>query len=257
MLRDAWLARYRALGLATVALRPRGKRPLRRGWLVPDESQWKSAPRNANVGILTGRASGGLVVLDFDTEDGPFDALGLRPLELARQTMVVKTARGWHVYARADETPTLSPKLGLDVRGDGALVVAPPSIHPSGCSYELLGEGERIAPLTSFAGADLLRPPAPSALDLEHVEEWIAAQWPGLRAHWERLKGAPGGSWDPSKSDFAVARCLWEGGYDAEAVATILCSLPGSRAAQRGQGYALRTAQRAQGSVTQSNSSRN
>lgn len=247
-----WRKFYGSLGFVTIPLRPREKRPLRKGWKEGDPNQWTGASENANIGILTGAPSGGLVVLDFDTEDGPFNVLGLRPRELASRTMVVKTARGWHVYARSLDTPTTSPRPGLDIRGDGALVVAPPSVHPSGAFYRWLGDRFEVAPLASFTTAEMIAPVDVAErvpvldIDMDLVEEWISAQWPALQAAWAKLKRPPAGeSFDPSRADFAVARCLWEGGYSAEDVATILCALPGSRAQERGRGYALRTAIRA------------
>jgi hypothetical protein len=249
---DKWREFYASLGLVTIPLRPREKRPLRKGWLAGDAAQWVDAPADANVGILTGTISGGLIVLDFDTQEGPFDVLGLRPRELASRTIVVKTARGWHVYARSSDTATSSPRAGLDIRGDGALVAAPPSIHPSGATYEIIGSAREIAALSSFTTPDALVPVGPKdvlqveGVDMVLVEDWIGAQWPALQAAWAKLRRPPAGeSYDASRADFAVARCLWEGGYSPEQIASILCALPGSRAHQRGQPYALRTAIRA------------
>lgn len=244
-----WRRFFAGLGLVTIPLRPREKRPLRRGWQDGREEQWDGAPPDANLGVLTGGISGGLVVLDFDTPDGPFDVLGFRPKELATKTLVARTARGWHVYARSADTATSSPRAGLDIRGDGALVAAPPSVHPSGSRYELVGPCRTIAPLLSFTTAEMLAPVAVEAhldvagVDMALVEEWISTQWPALQAAWAKLRRPPAGeSFDPSRADFAVARCLWEGGYSTEDVASILCALPGSRARERGHAYALRTA---------------
>lgn len=244
-----WREFYDRLGLVTVPLRPREKRPLRRGWLAGEPEQWIGVSPDVNLGVLTGLISKGLVVLDFDTSDGPFDVLGFRPRELATRTLVMKTSRGWHVYARSTDTATTSPRAGLDVRGDGALVAAPPSVHPSGSRYEIVGPCREIAELSSFTTPEMLAPVrACDALevpgvDMELVEEWISAQWPALQAAWAKLRSPPvTGSYDPSRADFAVARCLWEGGYSAQDVATILCALPGSRARERGRAYALRTA---------------
>ncbi|MFA5861638.1 MAG: bifunctional DNA primase/polymerase [Candidatus Thermoplasmatota archaeon] len=251
---NEWRRFYESLGLVAIPLRPREKRPLRKGWTSGDVGQWEKAPAEANVGILTGVISRNLVVLDFDTGDGPFEVLGLRPRELASRTIVVKTARGWHVYARSSDTGTTSPRSGLDVRGDGALVAAPPSIHPSGKVYELVGPARTIADLSSFSTPDMLSPATAAGplvvggVDMAHLEEWISAQWPALQAAWAKLHRPPdGASFDPSRADFAVARCLWEGGYSAEQVADILCALPGSRARERGRPYAMRTAIKARG----------
>lgn len=246
--REEFLALYARLGFATTPLRPREKRPLRRGWRVPDARAWDDAPAGANIGVLTGAASGGLVVLDFDYEDGPFDVLGLRPRELARQTLVVRTSRGWHAYFRADDLRTRSPRLGLDVRGEGAMVVAPPSIHPSGRLYEFLDEPRAPAALTSLLPGPLdpavEQPGVPPEVDWETIEGWISLQAPKLREAW-RLLRRPDREFDRSRADFAVARCLWESGLAEEAVVRVLLALPGSKARERGKPYALRTVRRA------------
>lgn len=247
MRRDDFLELYHLLGFATLPLRPREKRPLRKGWRVPDARAWEDAPPDANVGVLTGSASGGLVVLDFDTEDGPFEVLGLRPRELASRTLVVKTVRGWHVYARGEGVGTSKPREGLDVRGEGALVAAPPSIHPSGAVYEFVSRTMRVIPLAelpSWAAPPPLEV-APATELVERADAWLALQAPKLRAAWATLRqGAPDG-FDRSRADFALARCLWEAGWDSREVAALLLSLPGSKAAERGEPYALRTAARA------------
>lgn len=244
---DEWRVAYRALGFATIPLAPRGKRPLRKGWLERGDEQWVGAPAMANIGILTGSRSGGLVVLDFDTRDGPEQVLGMTPEQLAIVTIVVETARGWHVYARADGVASGTPRVGLDVRGEGGMVVAPPSVHPSGHVYAFVGPCRALVPLDAIA-PELLAPAvarAPSDDGLDEAEAWVALQAPKLQEAWRRLKEPPSLSFDASKADFAVARCLWEAGYSPERVAAILMRLPGSRARERGEAYALLTATRA------------
>lgn len=186
------------------------------------------------------------MVLDFDTREGPHDILGMRPESIAAHTVVVQTARGWHVYAREPGRRTCSPRPGLDVRGEGSLVVAPPSLHPSGYAYSLVGDGRSIAPLTMlpFEEREELAS-APATVNWDAIEEWISLQAPRLRASWEVLRdGAPAG-FDRSRADFAVARCLWEAGYSGEEVAAVLLALPGSKARERGKNYAIRTALKA------------
>ncbi len=112
MTRDDWRRFYRELGFAAVPLVPRGKRPMFRGWLDGQEEQWSRAPADANVGILTGARSGGLVVLDFDTRDGPERVLGMTVEQIAVLTMVVETSRGWHVYVREAGVASGTPREG-------------------------------------------------------------------------------------------------------------------------------------------------
>ncbi|MFA5860674.1 MAG: bifunctional DNA primase/polymerase [Candidatus Thermoplasmatota archaeon] len=245
--KDELLAAYRELGFATIPLVPRGKRPIRKGWLTRGDAQWEGAPPDANFGILTGARSGGLVVLDFDTRDGPERVLGMTPEQLAIVTIVVETARGWHVYARAEGVASGTPRAGLDLRGEGGMVVAPPSVHPSGHVYTFVGASRGIVQLEAIAPRPLLDPGgnAPTVLELDEVEAWIAVQAPKLQEAWRRLKDPPSVSFDASKADFAVARCLWEGGWDADETVAVLMVLPGSRARERGEAYARLTAARA------------
>lgn len=260
--REEMLALYERLGFATVPLVPRGKRPLRRGWQVPSRDAWRDAPADANVGILCGAPSGGLVVLDFDTHDGPHDVFGMEPRELAVHTLVVRTTRGWHVYARHDPAPTTSPRPGLDIRGEGSQVVAPPSVHPSGAAYTFVAEPRRVAALSELtAPEDVFGRTRPgeaeasdevavaqpgSEPDWARADEWVALQSAKLQAAWKCLRsGEVDDEFDRSRADFAVARCLWEGGWSAAEIATVLLALPGSKAAERGEEYARKTAARA------------
>lgn len=245
--RDEFLAFYARLGLETLPLRPREKRPLYAGWQTPSPNAWARAPPDANVGIICGEASGGLVVLDFDTPNGLEEAMGMRPASLAAHTLVTRTSRGWHVYARDGRERTRSPWKGLDVRGQGSMVVAPPSVHPSGVEYAFLDARAPIAPLSALP-IDL-EPlaqgrPAPAELDWDGIESWIGLQATKLQTSWRLLRHG-GGGFDRSRADFAVARCLWEAGYSVDEVAAVLLALPGSKAQERGEPYARRTAMKA------------
>lgn len=240
-----WRGFYAGLGFATIPLRPREKRPLRRGWREPRDEHWIGTPADANVGILTGAPSGGLVVLDFDTKDGPSEVLGLTAEQLAVVTIVVETVRGWHVYARSPGRATGTPRAGLDVRGEGAMVVAPPSVHPSGQAYRFVGKCWNVVDLCAIAPDFACLPTSGPELGLDEAEAWVALQAPKLQEAWRRLKDPPSHSFDTSRADFAVARCLWEGGWSPDAVVTVLLKLPGSRARERGEAYARLTAERA------------
>lgn len=239
-----WREHYARLGLTTIPLRPREKRPLRKGWLSGSQEHWNGVPDNVNIGILTGAPSGGLVVLDFDTRDGPEDVLGMTPEQLAVVTIVTETSRGWHVYARGTGIASSTPREGLDVRSDGGMIVAPPSVHPSGHQYRFISTCQTIVPIEAIAPA-VHEERLASDPPFEDVERWIAAQAPRLQEAWRRLRDAPSRSFDASKADFAIACCLAEAGYAPEVVSTILMRLPGSRAAHRGESYALLTAHRA------------
>jgi predicted P-loop ATPase len=120
--------------------------------------RWWSQWPDANIGIATDD----LTVVDVDVSNGKPGEASLRALEAKHgplpQTFKVKTGSGgWHYYFRGagrNSAGKLGP--GIDTRGTGGYVIAPPSVHVSGGRYEL----EAVAPARD--------PIAP-------VPEWIAA----------------------------------------------------------------------------------
>ena len=89
--------------------------------------------RFANVALVTGKVSG-FFVLDDDDDGETLRANGW-PVPA---TVTVKTKRGYQYYLRcpSEGFPTFDVTEKLEVRGDGAYVVAPPSVHPDGPLYE-------------------------------------------------------------------------------------------------------------------------
>jgi hypothetical protein len=138
---------YKRLGFNVIPLKARSKEPVikwsefeTRKTTEEELKQWFSK-EDVNVGIVCGSVSGNLIVLDFESLEAFKRFLGKTPEELAVSTIVVKTARGYHLYVKTDK-PISSfkiPELQLDVKGEGGYVVAPPSIHPTGVKYEFLG----------------------------------------------------------------------------------------------------------------------
>ena len=140
----------RAMGLAVDGyrvhpLQPRSKLPRWRAWQEkatsePDvvASWWDEHPED-NIGIATGD---GLVVIDVDAGGvATMNELQDRHGKLPR-TRTVRTASGFHAYFRCPILVTNSARAlgaGVDVRGDGGFVVAPPSIHPEGGTYSYVG----------------------------------------------------------------------------------------------------------------------
>lgn len=123
------------------------------------DAWWRSFPE-ANIGIRTGAASG-LVVLDVDGEAGRRSAMDLAREHGRLGAAWVRTGSGgWHAYLAhpGGHGPVLLGRVGegLDVRGDGGYVVAPPSLHASGRRY-------RWAWPSNVAGPTEL-PPAPGWL---------------------------------------------------------------------------------------------
>ncbi len=89
------------------------------------------------IGIVTGEISG-LFVIDCDTPGG-YDVIR----RLLTDNMILPLARtprgGWHLYFRypdnSDITIGAGVIQGVDFRGEGGFVVAPPSINQKGEGY--------------------------------------------------------------------------------------------------------------------------
>jgi len=131
-------------GLAVFPCQPRGKEPACDTGLhaattdVERINWWWRAFPDLNIGVATGAASG-VFVLDIDGEDGEGSLLKLETEHGALPpTVEAITGKGRHCYFRTSKKISNSAGqlgVGLDVRGDGGYVIAPPSIHPSGRAY--------------------------------------------------------------------------------------------------------------------------
>ncbi|MBI4369725.1 MAG: bifunctional DNA primase/polymerase [Elusimicrobia bacterium] len=101
---------------------------------------WEQWP-NANIGVATGEKSG-IMVLDIDSRHGGEESFA--KLEAAHgktpQTLECLTGGGGrHLYFIHPGAPVKNKigfMPGLDIRGDGGYVVAPPSVHISGGLYQ-------------------------------------------------------------------------------------------------------------------------
>lgn len=126
------------------------KHPLKKRWSSGDRlstadlhSIWAEETPHANVGIRTGVISG-FFVLDVDPKAGGFQSLQKLQADIGvlPETYVVRTpSGGYHFYFTVPDFPirnSANRELlrrygpGLDIRGDGGQVVAPPSITPHG-----------------------------------------------------------------------------------------------------------------------------
>ncbi len=135
----------------------RGKTPLLPAWSRPDGSgaastapdticAWWTRWPHASVGVATGPASG-LAVLDIDPRSGGIEALAAleeRVGPLPGTVVNLTGGGGIHLlYAHPGRRVTSRARAlgpGLDVKADGGMIVAPPSVHPhTGRRYAWLG----------------------------------------------------------------------------------------------------------------------
>jgi len=157
---------YASLGWRVFPLVPRGKNPAIKGWqdkATTDAAQivawWERNP-SYNVGIKTGD---GLCVIDVDDKPDKHPVLGsdmLREWELEHgdisETVCCQTPTGgMHYYFDVGSTRIdgcQSDTIFIDLRCDGNLIVAPPSIHPeTGTAYVWDISPEDMAPTRANA----------------------------------------------------------------------------------------------------------
>ena len=93
---------------------------------------WAYRHPDANLGVACGEASGWLVVADIDKPDlARVNGKSRRPL-----TPIVRTGRGEHLWCTSTRAFKTVKTAWGELRGEGSYVVAPPSRHLSGKSYE-------------------------------------------------------------------------------------------------------------------------
>lgn len=160
-----WAAMYRARGLQVIPCFSPEEVPAGVSWKRPRLSEWTTLQESLipdasfdrwygrggeyalrrNMGILTGRASGNVFVIDLDDQKGPsadawwrnlLDAHnnGIEPETWQQRTggggrqLLFRARQDWHA-------PTNRTPIGVDIRGQGGFAVMPGSIHESGQHY--------------------------------------------------------------------------------------------------------------------------
>ena len=209
--------------------RDKGKHPIEKGWQTREplsgadiEELWGRYPR-ANVGLATGHD---FWVLDIDPDNGGGESWAQLRAEhgSVEATHAVRTGSGgWHLYfALPDFVPGNSagrlPK-GIDVRGLGGQVVAPPSHTDKG------GYTVHEGPLLEAPDwlVDLVRPAVPSAVvglqQAPKVEDIEPAEQGRLDRYVESVR----------KAEIAeLAKCSelgWDGPHWNQTTYNVACTL--------------------------------
>lgn len=141
-----------------------------------------------NVGILTGVATGGrpLFVLDVDPDNGgreTLSALVERHGQLTPTRIHRTGSNGRHYLYLVPDGMTIRNNQkrlgpGVDIRGLGGMIVAPPSVSGKG-AYELLNEGREISEPPAWL-VELLTVPEGVAVDLPTVVAEDLPDWSDL-----------------------------------------------------------------------------
>jgi putative DNA primase/helicase len=184
---------------------------------------WQRWPL-ANIGVATGEPSG-FIAIDVDVGgDATLADLeaeyGALPI-----TMQAATGNGRHILfarpsgveIRNDAKRRLGP--GLDIRGDGGYIVAPPSAHASGRTYRWLDDEVRIAAMPAWLlervrKTDPPPRPAPAALRSPRPGDGTAYGLKALDDELGQLRQAPEGTRNASLNRVAFRMGQLVGGSE-------------------------------------------
>lgn len=130
-------------GLSILPLR--GKQPALKSWRYyqknrpypADVRRWHEERLLSGVGLICGRISGNLVVLDFDSQAAVEEFEDTFPTLIDTLTVLSGSGRGAHFYYYVKQLPETTLAPNYELRADGCYVVAPPSPHPSGNLYRV------------------------------------------------------------------------------------------------------------------------
>jgi hypothetical protein len=138
---------YIEMGLSIIPIRPKDKKPLvkweefQSRFATQEEiTKWFTDTPNANIGIVTGKLSN-IFVVDLDKHDEKYNEE--ITIQYIPDTVVCPTVNtpkgGQHLYFHYPEINiSIGARIlpGIDFRGEGGFVVAPPSVNGNGKSYE-------------------------------------------------------------------------------------------------------------------------
>lgn len=193
---------------------PRTKHGFKNATTDPEQirAYWSTWP-NAPIGLVTGRASG-LVIVDIDPRNGGAATWNALVAEHgAPITMRVRTGgAGEHLYFKSPAFPVGSKGNGLgpgvDIKADGGYVVAPPSKHLSGNRYEFAefaGPGDiELAECPDWIVSRVFKTPhkapskTPGKSTVSGCDGWLAVAFAAAGRLGDRL---PNGAW--------AAKCPW------------------------------------------------
>jgi hypothetical protein len=207
-----WAELYRSAGLQAVPARMPDFDHPERAWKMPALKEWvqfqeEMIPEAAfrryygpegqfrqhrNVGLLTGRASNNVFVLDLDTHKNEgatlwwqaqlaINSYGEEPETWKQRTggggrqLLFKAPPGWLA-------PTNRTSQGVDIRGQGGFAMLPPSLHLSRESYRWED---------GFAPWQVEIASAPQGL-LDAIDELVdqaRTRWGALPAHGKPISG--------------------------------------------------------------------
>jgi len=147
---------YHSLGWLIFPVSPGLKYPSIHGrdikWGQHLDGSWNEFPEDHGLCVVTGKASGGLVVIDWDQEKFYYDYFGDAEKEHRKSTRVDKTGKGIHSFFYSNKPVKTQryivpgSKNKIEILAERAICVLTPTIHPdTGKPYEMISTTTEIA----------------------------------------------------------------------------------------------------------------
>ncbi len=178
---------------------------------------WWSRWPDANIGLRTGVV---MDVADVDTDDGGHALRLLVGGAMPVGPLVRTGGGGWHLWLHPigyGNRVRLLP--GVDWRGAGGYVVAPPSLHARGTAYTWVCRTTALPPCPPALRELVAGPTRPTrpALPVVHPDRYAEA---ALDAETARVAGAPEGARNDTlnRAAFALGRLVGAGLLDERSV---------------------------------------
>jgi DNA-binding transcriptional ArsR family regulator len=182
-----------------------------------------------NIAILGGEPSDGLIIVDADNPQ-TFDEFSRRLAGLGIETWIMQRdhfvdgdphSGGGQYYLKAPVAVESRNVDGLEIRGQGQIAIAPPSIHPTGARYQFIHRPPTIFRLPSLdAIPELSLEPAPKADNDRRIP----------RLAWRLLNGDPEmiARYDTrSEAEAALCASLIRAGYGFDEIVALFVRYPG------------------------------
>lgn len=140
---------YGDFGFNCIPLKHHSKEPAIGSWKEYQTKRYEGGFKEGqNIGVITGSISN-LVVIDIDHKSLA-NKIFSKWSELLHHTLVTETSRGYHIYCHPQGKIPATAKLtnnegmGIDIKGEGGYVVAPPSVHPDGGKYRVISYSKEV-----------------------------------------------------------------------------------------------------------------
>ena len=141
------VSKLRKLNLNVIPLQSKSKKPTISWKKYQEEKYLDSIPDECNIGVICGKTSDNLVVIDIDKKKS--ELINQILTNALEKTLVVETSKGYHIYIRVTLLPEIiridHDDVHIDIQSQGAYVVGLNSIHPdTGIEYKQISNSIEI-----------------------------------------------------------------------------------------------------------------